>query len=71
MLHYIAPIVLIFRSARQWGNPMIRQCAWCLIMMGEIAPLHDKSVTHGICKKCQANMMEEIEKMAKDVRKIA
>ncbi len=39
---------------------MIRQCAWCLILMGETPPYKDKSVTHGICEKCQKDMMKKI-----------
>lgn len=31
---------------------MIRQCAWCKMMMGESPPYADKSVTHGMCEKC-------------------
>jgi len=31
---------------------MLRQCATCLVMMGEKAPLADKSITHGICEEC-------------------
>lgn len=38
---------------------MIRQCAWCLKMLGEVAPKQDKSITHGICKKCQDTMMKQ------------
>lgn len=44
---------------------MIRQCAWCLKMLGEVAPLKDTSVTHGICAKCQKELMEKIEAMEK------
>ena len=42
---------------------MIRQCAWCLVMQGEVAPFKDKSITHGICKKCQKDMTKKIEQM--------
>jgi hypothetical protein len=38
---------------------MIIQCAWCLKMVGEKAPLSDRSVTHGICKECQQKMMKQ------------
>jgi len=48
---------------------MIRQCAWCLVMMGESAPLSDKSVTHGMCEKCEKKMMKEVEKMKESMRK--
>lgn len=51
---------------------MIRQCAWCLLMMGESEPLSDKSVTHGICKKCEKKMMDEVRAMEqKHIRKSA
>jgi hypothetical protein len=49
---------------------MIRQCAWCLKMMGESKPLSDKSVTHGMCPECLKKMMKEVEGM-EDMRKIA
>lgn len=42
---------------------MLRQCAWCLVMLGESEPLHDTSVTHGICQKCAKKMKEEIQAM--------
>lgn len=38
---------------------MIRQCAWCLKMLGEVAPLKNTSVTHGICKECEKKMMKQ------------
>jgi hypothetical protein len=41
---------------------MIRQCAWCLKLMGQIAPLHDTSITHGICKKCNDKLMAQVGK---------
>lgn len=36
---------------------MIRQCAWCACIIGQRAPLEDKSVTHGLCKRCQARVV--------------
>lgn len=41
---------------------MIRQCAWCLKMLGEKPPYQDKSVTHTMCKECQKKMMDQIKK---------
>lgn len=42
---------------------MIRQCAWCLLLMGEVQPLKDTSITHGMCEKCEKAQIEEIRKM--------
>ena len=39
---------------------MIRQCAWCLKMLGEVAPLSDKSMTHGICKACERGILQKM-----------
>lgn len=44
---------------------MIRQCAWCLKLMGQTKPLEDLSVTHGICKKCEKKLMEEAKAVHK------
>lgn len=46
---------------------MIRQCAWCLLLMGEVAPLHDKNITHGICTQCEKKLMGKIEQDSKKV----
>jgi len=43
---------------------MIRQCAWCLMIMGEVPPLKDTSVTHGICKVCEQKLMKQVERKA-------
>ena len=32
---------------------MIRWCSWCDKKLGEIEPLEDKRITHGICKECR------------------
>lgn len=45
---------------------MIRQCAWCLKMMGEVAPLQDKRITHGMCEECNVQVLK---KMAEKVKK--
>lgn len=45
---------------------MIRQCATCLVLMGEKAPLADKSITHGMCEECLEKMMKDIEKMQRE-----
>jgi hypothetical protein len=31
---------------------MTRKCAWCGRCLGLCAPLEDKSVTHGMCRRC-------------------
>lgn len=32
---------------------MFRQCAWCRLILGEIEPLHDLTITH-TCNACKA-----------------
>jgi len=46
---------------------MIRQCATCLVLMGEKAPLSDKSITHGICEECLKEQLKKfyIEKITR------
>lgn len=39
---------------------MIRQCATCLVLMGEKAPLADKSITHGVCRECFKKQLEKM-----------
>lgn len=46
---------------------MIRQCAWCLLILGEVSPLSDKNVTHGICKECEDKLMKNLEKVNKKI----
>ncbi len=41
---------------------MFRKCAWCQKDLGEIEPLDDKRVTHGICGPCSISEMEKFEK---------
>lgn len=31
---------------------MIRQCAWCPEILGEVPPYSDTRTTHGICRPC-------------------
>lgn len=38
---------------------MIRQCAYCLKLMGEKAPYYIKEVTHSICNECMIKMLKE------------
>ncbi len=38
---------------------MKRVCSWCGKSMGEIKPLKDKRVSHGICKKCLKRVQKE------------
>jgi hypothetical protein len=40
---------------------MIRQCAWCCHVLGQIPPLEDPSVTHGLCPACHASLLETQE----------
>jgi hypothetical protein len=37
---------------------MIRQCAWCRSVIGQIMPLEDTRVTHGMCSLCYFNFMQ-------------
>jgi hypothetical protein len=52
---------------------MIRQCAWCLVMMGETPPLADTAITHGICEKCEKEFIKQAQRMVpvEKMRKIA
>jgi len=36
---------------------MTRQCAWCGRVLGQMAPLDDFSVTHGLCRECHAKIV--------------
>ena len=36
---------------------MIRRCGWCKKIEGEKEPLHDKSITDGICQACQIQLL--------------
>lgn len=46
---------------------MIRMCAWHRqyfgkpLVLGEVPPFDDNSITHGICKECAAKVNAEIE----------
>ncbi len=40
---------------------MIRQCCICGVVYGEKEPFEDKSVTHGLCKKCFKREMKKLE----------
>ncbi len=53
---------------------MIRICAWCKQILGEVEPLENKDPTHTICIKCQPqflvdNGMTEGEAMKEVLRK--
>ena len=48
---------------------MIRQCAWCLKMMGESPPLKDKSVTHGMCEECMEKAMKEVQSIKQEPKR--
>lgn len=39
---------------------MIRQCAWCLKLLGETPPYTDKRITHTICIQCEKKMIEKV-----------
>ncbi|MBI1831461.1 MAG: hypothetical protein HYR84_08430 [Planctomycetes bacterium] len=36
---------------------MTRLCAWCNRVLGQVAPLDDVSVTHGVCPECHAKIV--------------
>jgi hypothetical protein len=36
---------------------MSRQCAWCKRGMGQVHPLEDPGLTHGICRPCVREML--------------
>ena len=38
---------------------MIRQCAWCKKILGEIEPLDNHETTHGICEECADKLERE------------
>ena len=40
---------------------MVRQCAWCKELLGQLAPLEDRAVTHGICAACSARLLSEAQ----------
>lgn len=53
--------------AKQMGQPMQRQCAWCLRLMnenGEPIPSHALSkiyeATHGMCYECGERWVEDM-----------
>ena len=51
---------------------MIRQCARCLIIIGEKPPYSDKRISHGECDKCFEEKMKKLEKYGQEkVRKVA
>ncbi len=41
---------------------MIKQCAWCSRMLGEVEPLDNKETTHGICSECQKKLLDNLKK---------
>jgi hypothetical protein len=46
---------------------MIRQCAWCRLVLDEVTPLDDRSVTHTVCANCHARLLESC-RTRRDVR---
>lgn len=52
---------------------MIRQCAKCLLILGEKAPFSDMSVSHTYCDTCFKKEMALIEewKQKQAVKKVA
>jgi hypothetical protein len=44
---------------------MIRQCARCLIILGEKPPYSDTSISHTECDKCFEEQMKKIEEFHK------
>jgi len=45
---------------------MIRVCMDCERVLGEKAPLADKRISHGLCKKCFKKRMQEIKQLRLD-----
>ena len=41
------------------GVIVIRQCAWCKKILGEIEPLDNHETTHGICEECADRLERE------------
>jgi hypothetical protein len=39
--------------------PMVRQCAWCGLLLGQCEPLDGAGVTHGICPACWSRLEGE------------
>ena len=35
------------------------QCAWCKKRLADKAPLHDDSVSHTICERCQEDIYKK------------
>lgn len=44
---------------------MIRQCARCLLILGEKPPYEDKRISHGECDKCFEEQMKKIKEYSK------
>jgi hypothetical protein len=36
---------------------MTRECAWCRECLGQVAPLEDSRLTHGICAACGRRLL--------------
>lgn len=47
-------------TAREWRWYLYRVCAWCQCELGTTPcrPSQDRTVTHGICAKCQREQLE-------------
>jgi hypothetical protein len=39
---------------------MIRHCAWCGLLLGQVAPFDNPDATHGICTACQQLLQEDM-----------
>lgn len=39
---------------------MVQKCCYCLKVYGEKEPLHDTSITHGICPECLPEVLRSI-----------
>lgn len=50
---------------------MIRQCATCLLLMGEKPPYENTEITHTACEKCFKKQMKIIEQINKRNKKAA
>lgn len=65
-----APLWLHARQASE-ALAMIRICAWCSRFLGEIPPLDDDRLTHGICDACvsavRADMLRALAERKKEI----
>lgn len=51
---------------KAYTRNLVRQCAWCKKVLGEVAPYNDTRTTHGICEACLKKEMQEARKLKKN-----